>query len=67
MRSKFLLIVGLAVGYVLGARAGRERFEQIARATRRLWESSGVRKTRIEVEGYARQQAPVVRAKAESN
>ena len=66
MRSKFLLFVGLAVGYLLGARAGRERFEQIARATRRLWESPGVRKTRNEVEGYARQQVPVVRAKAES-
>ena len=66
MRSKVLLGVGLAVGYVLGARAGRERFDQIARATRRLWESPGVRKTRIQVEDYARQQAPVVRAKAES-
>ena len=66
MRSKVLLGVGLAVGYVLGARAGRKRFDQIARVTRRLWESPRVRKTRIQVEDYARQQAPVVRAKAES-
>jgi hypothetical protein len=66
MRSKLLLVIGLAVGYVLGARAGRERYEQIARASRRVWQSSGVRKTRAEVEGYARQKAPVVRAKAES-
>lgn len=66
MRSKFLLVVGLGVGYLLGARAGRERYEQIARATRRVWESPRVRQTRTEVEDYARLQAPALRAKAES-
>ena len=55
MRSKLLLVIGFVVGYVLGARAGRERYEQIRRATRRLWESPRVRKTRTEVEDYARQ------------
>ena len=29
-------VLGLAAGYVLGARAGRERYEQILRAYRRL-------------------------------
>lgn len=32
------LAAGLAVGYVLGTRAGRERYEQIA-ATARQWNS----------------------------
>ena len=30
--AKLSLIVGLGAGYVLGARAGRERYEQIRRA-----------------------------------
>jgi hypothetical protein len=29
MRGKVGLVIGLAAGYVLGARAGRERYEQI--------------------------------------
>ncbi|MGH8874736.1 MAG: YtxH domain-containing protein [Acidimicrobiia bacterium] len=35
LRFKTGLILGGAVGYVLGARAGRERYEQIARLARR--------------------------------
>ena len=29
MRGKIGIVVGLAAGYVLGSRAGRERYEQI--------------------------------------
>lgn len=36
MRFRAGLIIGGAVGYVLGARAGRERYEQIVRATRNM-------------------------------
>ncbi len=66
MRSKFLFLVGLAAGYVLGARAGRERYEQLRSLARGFWEDPRVRKARSEAEAYARQQAPVIRAKAES-
>lgn len=38
-RLRFGLIVGLATGYILGARAGRERYEQIARVARRVQSS----------------------------
>ncbi|MET4782167.1 protoporphyrinogen oxidase [Glaciihabitans sp. UYNi722] len=66
MRSKLPLLVGLALGFVLGARAGRERYEQIRGSAARLWESPAVRRRREEVESYARQQVPVIRARAES-
>lgn len=35
--SKLTFLAGLGVGYVLGARAGRERYDQIADATRSVW------------------------------
>ena len=43
MAGKLKLLAGLAAGYVLGARAGRERYERIAQATRRLAERPEVR------------------------
>jgi hypothetical protein len=36
MAGNFKLAVGLAVGYVLGARAGRERYERLAELARRV-------------------------------
>ena len=43
MAGKLKLLAGLAAGYVLGARAGRERYEQIAETTRRLAERPEIR------------------------
>ena len=37
MRGRVGLVVGLAAGYVLGTRAGRERFEQIKAQAERVW------------------------------
>ena len=31
-----MLALGVAIGYVLGARAGRERYDQLVRAYRKL-------------------------------
>lgn len=42
MKGKFLFVVGLGVGYVLGARAGRERYEQIRRAAQNVWNQPAV-------------------------
>jgi hypothetical protein len=36
MMKKLMVLGAGAAGYVLGARAGRERYEQIARQTRKL-------------------------------
>lgn len=65
MRTKLLLLVGLAIGYVLGARAGRERYEQIRSRAEKFWTSPQVTHARHDVEAYAQRQAPVVRARVE--
>ncbi|WP_214105185.1 hypothetical protein [Acrocarpospora catenulata] len=36
MRAKMMFAVGLGLGYVLGTRAGRERYEQIVHTARRI-------------------------------
>ena len=42
---KLSLLVGLAVGYVLGARAGRERYESIVSVARKVAGSQTVQAT----------------------
>jgi hypothetical protein len=42
MRYRFVFFVGLAVGFVLGARAGRERYEQIRKLARKAADSPAV-------------------------
>lgn len=39
MRGKAGFILGAAVGYVLGTRAGRARYEQIKRGANAVWET----------------------------
>ncbi|WP_037576602.1 hypothetical protein [Phaeacidiphilus oryzae] len=41
---KLSFLCGLAFGYVLGARAGRERYEQIRKSARDLSQSPAVQK-----------------------
>jgi hypothetical protein len=45
MKYRATFIVGAAVGYVLGTKAGRERYEQIKRASRRIAENPTVQET----------------------
>ena len=44
MRYKATFLVGLAVGFVLGARAGRERYEQLKKAATQVAQSPPVQK-----------------------
>lgn len=60
MRGKLIFIVGLGIGYVLGARAGRQRYEQIASAAEKLWNSPAVQKPRAEISQFVETQAPKV-------
>jgi hypothetical protein len=45
MRYRLTFIAGLAIGYVLGTRAGRERYEQLKKSARRIAENPAVRNT----------------------
>lgn len=60
MNGRFLFVVGLAVGYVLGAKAGRQRYEQIASAAGKVWNSKAVAKPRAEVQQFVETQTPKV-------
>jgi hypothetical protein len=42
--GKLSFLAGLATGYVLGAKAGRQRYEQIARTSGKVWHSEPVQK-----------------------
>ncbi|MEU6862966.1 YtxH domain-containing protein [Streptomyces sp. NPDC046876] len=43
MRYKVTFVVGLALGYVLGTRAGRERYEKLKKSARDLAQNPVVR------------------------
>ncbi|MFJ9695480.1 hypothetical protein [Kitasatospora sp. NPDC101183] len=57
---KLSLAVGFAAGYVLGSKAGRERYDQIAKVTRQIARSPSVQGAT----DRARQQAGAVAGKA---
>jgi hypothetical protein len=59
--GKLTFIAGMAAGYVLGARAGRQRYEQIARTSGKVWHSKPVQKQVVNAKEAARTKAaPVV-------
>ena len=53
MRGKLLFITGGFVGYVLGARAGRKRYDQIAAAANDFWNAKPVQRRVTEVRDAA--------------
>ena len=59
--GKLTFIAGMAAGYVLGARAGRQRYEQIRRTSGKVWNSGPVQKQVVNAKEVARTKAaPVV-------
>lgn len=60
MRGKILIVVGVAVGYVLGAKAGRGRYDDIKRAADTVWSSKTVQHQVGKIEEYAKGKAPDV-------
>lgn len=61
--SKLGLLAAGAVGYVLGARAGRERYDQIVEQAQRLWANPKVQRAASQAQDRARDAAPVVAEK----
>jgi hypothetical protein len=53
MRGKLMFISGLAAGFVLGSRAGREKYEEIRANAKKVWEHPTVQ----EAAGVAQSQA----------
>ncbi|MHA5049378.1 YtxH domain-containing protein [Streptomyces sp. SD15] len=45
MRYRLTFVAGLALGYVLGTRAGRERYEQLKKSARQVAQNPAVRNT----------------------
>jgi hypothetical protein len=45
MRYRLTFVAGLALGYVLGTRAGRERYEQLKKCARQFAQNPAVRNT----------------------
>jgi hypothetical protein len=60
MKGKILLVVGLGVGYVLGARAGRERYEEIKAKAQQFWNDPRVQKQVNQAEDFVKDKAPDV-------
>ena len=53
MRGKLMFLTGLAAGFVLGSRAGREKYEEIRTSAKKMWENPTVQ----EAAGVAQAQA----------
>jgi len=60
MKGKIGLVVGGAVGYVLGTRAGRERYDQIVAQARGLWQNPSVQKAASQAPQQAQRAASAV-------
>ena len=60
MKGKIGLVVGLGAGYVLGTRAGRERYEQIKKQWLKVWNLDPVQDQVDKVKGYVGDKAAAV-------
>ncbi|MEV7800808.1 hypothetical protein AB0O14_17100 [Microbacterium foliorum] len=60
MKGKIGLVVGIGVGYVLGTRAGRERYEQIKTQWLKVWNLDQVQDQVDKVKGYVGDKAAAV-------
>lgn len=61
MLGKAALLVGLAAGYVLGARDGRERYEQIKAQATKLKNDPRVQQKTAQAADLAKEKAPILK------
>lgn len=62
--GKITLLVGGAVGYVLGTRAGRERYDQIKAQAKGLWQNPKVQQKATQAQELAKHKAQDAKDKA---
>lgn len=61
MRYRVIFVAGVAVGFVLGARAGRERYEQIKRLARKAADNPSVQQAAAAAQAQATEFARTAR------
>ena len=61
--KKYAALLFIGIGYVLGARAGRERYEQIKGFAQRVQSNPTVQQTASRAADVAKDTAPVVKDK----
>jgi hypothetical protein len=60
MKGKILLVVGLGVGYVLGSRAGREKYDELVGKVQKFWNDPRVQTQVGNAQDFVKDKAPDV-------
>lgn len=64
MKTKIAFVIGGVLGYVLGARAGRKRYEQIKSGALKVWNSGPVKTGVGSAQDYAQEKVGLLLAGA---
>ena len=60
VKGKILFVAGLGLGYVLGTRAGREKYDQLKTAALKFWNDPRVQKQVDAAQDFVKDKAPEV-------
>ena len=60
MKGKILFVAGLGLGYLLGTRAGREKYDELKATALKVWNDPRVQKQVDAVEDFVKDKAPDV-------
>ncbi|TDC83319.1 YtxH domain-containing protein [Actinomadura sp. 7K507] len=64
MKTRMMFMAGAAIGYVLGTKAGRERYEQLKRMSQQVSENPNVQETAGRLRAKGEEVAGAARGKA---
>ncbi|MBG6191169.1 hypothetical protein IWX64_002124 [Arthrobacter sp. CAN_A212] len=64
MKNKLVFVAGMAAGYVLGSRAGRESYEQLKTKADELWNNPKVQETVADTTSTLKNKMPEVQEQA---
>jgi hypothetical protein len=60
MKGKILFVAGLGLGYVLGTRAGREKYDELKTAALKVWNDPRLQKQVDAAQEFVKDKAPEV-------